>query len=410
MTKSSKESSSSDSEKESLNNIELLKRVTKLERKLKRRKHRRRRSRSNNSGHHGGYSRSQSRHRERSRGRSKIPYRRPHARSNSRRRAGGRTPSDTASARSPSMDRSRSPYRAHPGGRDPRDTASVDNNDNIIRVGRSPCEAATRIEHSAPDLSEPASNVLLLQDEELSEDIRNILGEDPGKPSTQAYTLHQAISKRWGHILSHGLPKDERDKLTNATDQPYNIWLVAPAINPELLTIVPPGYQTRDAAHSGYQTQLGSGIASLGKAINVLLDDDNDISRKNLLTDLNNTGRILSNLFNNISVTRRLLITPLLSKNMKEIAEKTVPDKLLFGPDLAEKIKTQKVLETTGKDLKAPQPVRQKSYKTRGGVSRQPVSQPTTALNRQRPVRRQRETRSYKGRPSIPDNYRQRRR
>lgn len=42
---------------------------------------------------------------------------------------------------------------------------------------------------------------------------------------------------------------------------------------------------------------------------------------------------------------------PVLSKSVREVAEKLQPDALLFGKDFDENIKSAKILENTGRDL-----------------------------------------------------------
>nr|CAI5870238.1 unnamed protein product [Callosobruchus analis] len=83
------------------------------------------------------------------------------------------------------------------------------------------------------------------------------------------------------------------------------------------------------------------------------------------------------------------MILPLLAKNVKELAETTVPTELLFGDELGDRIKSAKMAETTGKSIKATYTAPHKSPypKTGGGAGKRPHSQ-YIPENRYRPTRR----------------------
>ncbi|KAJ8910793.1 hypothetical protein NQ315_004518 [Exocentrus adspersus] len=54
---------------------------------------------------------------------------------------------------------------------------------------------------------------------------------------------------------------------------------------------------------------------------------------------------MLANLFHEITIIRRMLITPSLNKDIKNIIDKSDPSERLFGADMGDKIKAAKALE-----------------------------------------------------------------
>nr|CAH7748210.1 unnamed protein product [Callosobruchus chinensis] len=156
--------------------------------------------------------------------------------------------------------------------------------------------------------------------------------------------------------------------------------MTAPRINPEISVILSVPQQARDNAHLQYQTSVGTALSALGSGLNILLQQDQNIPsdvKESLLKPFGDAGRILANVFASISSNRRKMILPLLAKNIKEIAETTVPTELLFGDELGDKIKSAKLAETTGKSIKATYTASHKSPypKTGGGAMKRPHSQ-----------------------------------
>ncbi|KAJ8909801.1 hypothetical protein NQ315_015321 [Exocentrus adspersus] len=108
-------------------------------------------------------------------------------------------------------------------------------------------------------------------------------------------------------------------------------------MNPEVKAIMTAAHLRRDATHSNYQSQLGIGLSAVGKALNIALEEEQNVPqdlKEKLLSSLADSGRILSALFNDITRTRRCLTSPVLNKTVKEIADRTEPGEYLFGPDL----------------------------------------------------------------------------
>lgn len=85
----------------------------------------------------------------------------------------------------------------------------------------------------------------------------------------------------------------------------------------------------------------------------ILNDENNPVDRMILLEKLADVGKLLSQLFFQISSARKAFIAPLLSKPMKELFQKTKSGTFLYGEKLSDIIKTAKSLEKMGKEIKS---------------------------------------------------------
>lgn len=145
------------------------------------------------------------------------------------------------------------------------------------------------------------------------------------------------------------------------------------------------------------------------------MDQNKPDIKEDILPHLVDAGLILTNLFFEISVTRRNLITQTRSKSVRDTAIKTTPGEYLFGSDFGEKIKVAKGLERVAENLRPS--TNFLGYAGEKKSSRKPAantafSQPRSGhLNRLRPVRQGRETQP-RGQLRTPrkDSYRKKRR
>lgn len=251
------------------------------------------------------------------------------------------------------------------------------------------------------------NDILVLND--VSEDTLQMLGADPDKPKATSYTLHGAVASRWNYYLTNGLSKEEAAQLLEKHQIPNNCsLLLPPKINTEVKAIMSTAHLTRDDSHMGLQSQVGTGLSAMGKAMNVILEEEKNIPkeiREKILSSLSESGRCFAGLFYNISKTRKYLITPVLNKTVKEMTDSTTPGEFLFGADLGERVKNIKSLERAGQDLRSvlstprprvmtqPAQVRAFSGKKGGGGT---TLKTNTSLNWKRPSHK-REVRHYKG-------------
>ncbi|KAJ8909546.1 hypothetical protein NQ315_012740, partial [Exocentrus adspersus] len=324
-------------------------------------------------GRHSSRSRSRSRSAARSaRGESSRRNERERQQSNvefMERQWGGHCPSDVSPARNGTQPGGRSLRNLSPGssdrdGRSPRGASSARTPEGYAPsevdfgersegngVGRGsrnprgtlPLIVSSELLDTAADVKHSKSEDVLIIDNDidLSEETLKVLGKDPNKTPVPQFTYHETLGSIWSHNIVQGVPKTEMESTwKNHMIFPKNCNLDPPKINPEVRVHMSTQHISRDNTHLQYQTELGQGLNALGKALNVLLEEDRNLPQSlkdKLLPNMVESGKILTHLFNNISQTRRRLILPSLDKQVKELVEKIPPGEYLFGPDLGEK-------------------------------------------------------------------------
>ncbi|XP_063622390.1 uncharacterized protein LOC134794510 [Cydia splendana] len=197
------------------------------------------------------------------------------------------------------------------------------------------------------ELSEETGDVIL--DNTLLE----ILGEDPSLIQQYGKEIQNDLAKRLQHIATNGLAKEVSKELYDRYLPPSNCPLIdAPELNPEIKAAVSDTVIKRDKAIESKQKQLGRAISCIAEALtNLMSKEDKDAPVIKLLMD---ACRLISDNQNQDSVTRRNFILYNLKKDMKEQIQKTNIDKMLFGSELAETLKTAKSISKSGADLKLP--------------------------------------------------------
>ncbi|CAG9761305.1 unnamed protein product [Ceutorhynchus assimilis] len=204
----------------------------------------------------------------------------------------------------------------------------------------------------------PPEALVLTEDVNLDDDILKALGEQKNV-NKHGYEAHVVLKKRWEEILSGGLGKEEREALKEKYPIPNNIpTLKSPAINLEIKKAVPSITIKKDKFLEITQAMLGHGISAIGKGLSSFLTDSNSLDAKNqLISRLSDGAKLLTDVHHNLSLNRRHLVTSSLNTSIKEVIQGTPVDGLLFGQNLAEKIKAAKEVERSVFKLKEPSKV-----------------------------------------------------
>lgn len=192
----------------------------------------------------------------------------------------------------------------------------------------------------------------------LTDDILELLGEDPTHEEPDKFLVHPALIPRLDHLFSVGLTKEALEALLRRYPTPSNVaHIKAPALNPEVTTILTDYNLKKDGFQAKLQNQIINGTFAVVRALTFLLEQVNtgdSALKDNVLPPLYEGVQVLADVVVKMSNTRKLFISPLLSKHVKEIATASPSGGFLYGPDLGDKIKAAKSLEITGKQLKAP--------------------------------------------------------
>lgn len=268
-----------------------------------------------------------------------------------------------------------------------------------------------------PSAASPANRDILdiNPDVELSDDDLTLLGEDPLKTNSNQIRFHKEVASRWTHILSKGIPEENSQEIMGKYKIPDNCKLLTPpTVNPELKFVMPTAYVTRDTDHSNYQLQLAKGISAVGSAINVILNNKESIQKEvetQLLGNLSDSGRILSNLHYKISKVRQYLLMPLVDPPVRGALKEAPPGEMLFDTDISTQVQIVKNREKIGKDLRSTnknQPHSSSLPKKKRGGGSKPSSTPAYDRyqgNRRNPAQFRGEMKPMKGYRPRRDKY-----
>ncbi|KAI8439017.1 hypothetical protein MSG28_011316 [Choristoneura fumiferana] len=223
---------------------------------------------------------------------------------------------------------------------------------------RSPPKKRRRIISS--DSSEPGPGnentnvaVNVQTDDENNDDIFSLLGEDPTQNKEYSEDIHAHLAVRWNHILATGVKKEQRLDLLKKYLPPANCnFLEAPKLNEEIKAAVQESSLKRDEKLVTKQSQLGSGITCIGRALDAAFKIPDKQLRDQIIKHLGDGGQILCDLHYLETVTRRFLVAQGLNKSTKEAVKNLTRDKLLFGEGLTETLKAVKACSRSAGDIK----------------------------------------------------------
>ncbi|GBP52278.1 hypothetical protein EVAR_9190_1 [Eumeta japonica] len=190
--------------------------------------------------------------------------------------------------------------------------------------------------------------------------------------------INKKIVELWKSIKTKGFESTMRTDIENKIPNITDLYCSAPKLNSELSASLSNSAKTRDEKMSSKQNHIGLATRNLNKVLVNLIKR----SYKENIEMVSNTIRLLRNLYYMESQTRRAIILPGISKNMKEALGKTETPEFLFGSDLHTIIKKSKDLERSLKDLRAPYTKTQRTNLNYWGPSS--ATQPTQPPGGQR--------------------------
>lgn len=208
--------------------------------------------------------------------------------------------------------------------------------------------------HNVP-LEEPVEIVLETNNsiQDLEEDVELILGENPSLKIKNEITLHPSLVSRWSNWLSDGVPNESINQLLEKYSRNGNISLESPNLNEEISSALNESMLNRDKKFVLEQKMAGSALSALGQGISMILNDQEEpLDRLELLKRFADAGKLLTHIHYQFSVARKAFVSPLLTKSIKTVLEKTKPGPLLFGENLIEKINSAKSIEKISKDIR----------------------------------------------------------
>lgn len=158
-----------------------------------------------------------------------------------------------------------------------------------------------------------------------------------------------ALPEPWLQISKSGHPEEKIEELIKKYPIPSNLKALQPTeLDPKLKALLGKSALEDDNRLVLLQKQLSAGITALGICLTELIIKPKDeIDTPKLIVNLEDAGKILADLHYRMSMHRRSLITPGLSKLMRSVAEDCEIDTWLFGKNFAKKLKAAKLAEKT---------------------------------------------------------------
>ncbi|XP_060806451.1 uncharacterized protein LOC132903110 [Amyelois transitella] len=197
-----------------------------------------------------------------------------------------------------------------------------------------------------PSTSQAVENT----DSELDNEILVLLGSAPKIDNKFGKPTHKDLASRWQDILSKGLSKDEKDRLLNEYLIPENCdMLVAPSLNAEVKVALADNMVKRDSSLLAKQKQLSVAIAAINQAIEMTISKE---SHTKILKPLSDACRLLCDSHFSDTRTRRGFVISSINQELRETLTESTRDKLLFGENISEKLKSAKNIKRSAADLK----------------------------------------------------------
>lgn len=180
-----------------------------------------------------------------------------------------------------------------------------------------------------------------------------ILGEGLSNNEME-FIFHPKLAETWKKVLAEGIDKKSKIKFFKMYPRKGNCPIDTPKLNPEVEAIVNDTVKKRDKYLAIDQDLCGASLSSLRKAVNMILNDKKDeIDRKELLTTLTDSGRLICELFKQLTKARKVFFIRDLIKKPKLFSKKRkLMSFCLNSSTLSQRVKTAKSVEKVGLSLK----------------------------------------------------------
>lgn len=220
----------------------------------------------------------------------------------------------------------------------------------------------------------------------------NVLGLPATTVRSLGPVLQQQIIEGLDPILKAGLEGEAKTHLLSKYPAPENgLTFLAPKLNEEVAFREKKPVLQRDGRLAALQTQAGAALTALGLSLNHLLAQEPQPGNLQLVEHIGDAGKLIADIFNDFSKSRRALLSNARPENIKDIMLASPAGEWLFGADLGERLKTSKNLERASQDLAGPSP--KTLTRSMNNQRRESTSKPATVqkghLNSRRPPRAQ---------------------
>lgn len=216
------------------------------------------------------------------------------------------------------------------------------------------------------------------------------LGENPEESKVPKLEIHDDLIPRINEWIKSGLSKEFKDSILKTTPRVgEKINLDPPVLNEEILHGLNDFARKRDEHFCEAYRVAAAALASIALAMTHHFND----SKKDKVSHPDNerviqlhanTLMMLTDLLHSNVVARKAFITPAYDKKFREILEKSVTDRLLFGDKLGERFKEWQSLGKTESEMKGHKKSAFKPFNMSSGNWRRPSKQEAGTVSRKR--------------------------
>ncbi|KAL7298949.1 hypothetical protein TKK_0008050 [Trichogramma kaykai] len=228
------------------------------------------------------------------------------------------------------------------------DPKTADKSDKVSEIPKEKTnnESAASADPPSEDTESHLNDVTSKEHEivTLDPEILDRMGADPTSRTIQDHAFHPELASRWNSWLAEGLSKEEKENMLKQYSRNGSCNLEAPVINEELVKAIPEATLKRDEYFRLSQNDIGTALSALGSAISLLLDEESEIDKFDLLGKLFDAGGLLTDTFHRHTKARKAYINPTL-QSVKHVLDKTKTDKYLYGSKLVDAINNDKALD-----------------------------------------------------------------
>lgn len=187
--------------------------------------------------------------------------------------------------------------------------------------------------------------------EEQNTELVQALGQEYDDIKKYEGTINNDICKRWNYLLTHGLSKTEQDDITKCHSLPENCQLLdAPILNEEVKAVISEAGITRDKCIAYQQKQMGTALTIIGKVMSHIINNPPD--KILMIKSLSEASKLVCDLHHQQTKTRRSLVAPQLDKHFLEMTQNTTRNEFLYGDNLSERIKINKIIQQSSNSIK----------------------------------------------------------
>lgn len=205
------------------------------------------------------------------------------------------------------------------------------------------------------DENQNSNDPLVNKEMTVSDEMLEILGDDPSATNEIAVKFHPELKRRWEKWMQEGFPEENKKVILQKYPRKQDLYTEAPKINLEIAPIMSEIAIKRDQHFLESQNCVGSAISALAAAVSMILEDPSDGIDQEVLTKyLCDVGKLLTDVFYQQSIARKSFITPLLKKAVKPTVEAIKSDEWLYGKKFAEQVKEVEAIGKACATLKAP--------------------------------------------------------